>query len=165
MRQPQSSELRRLLNYRGSMTRLLKRRHDSMVIQLLKHQLDMPTHRECMQLGLPTKQRALIREIIMLCDDKPYLFARLIMPTKLLKGSYRRLYRLGTTPIGKLLFRDPSVTRSPFQLTQFQSDDTILKPLSLAPSQCWGRESRFHLPYGDILMTEIYLPEMEKQLC
>lgn len=165
MKKPKSADMNRLLHYRGSMTRLFIRRHQSLTVAVLKHHLAAPLPSESKQLGLPFKQLAIVREIIMQCDGVPYLFARTIMPVSTLKGRYRRLHRLGVLPIGKLLFKDPAVTRSDFDIMRIEGDDPLLQSMSCPLQACWARRSRFHLPHGDILMTEVYLPDMEDALC
>jgi len=48
--------------------------------------------------------RDLIREVELLCDGAPRIFARTVMPARSLIGRARELSRLGTRPLGAVLF-------------------------------------------------------------
>ena len=68
---------------------------------------------EARALGLRLGAWAWIREVQLLGDGQPWVFARTLIPADTLRGRGRRLTRLGTRPLGEVLFTDPGVRRGP----------------------------------------------------
>jgi chorismate--pyruvate lyase len=102
-----------------------------------------------------------VREVLLMSNDSPLVYARSILPLDTLRGRYRRLRRLGRTPLGKVLFSDPSMTRGDMQFAQFR-----LGREKGAGGQLpiWGRRSIFYLVGKPLLVSEIFLPRMNS-LC
>src|SRR3569623_1243698 len=71
-------------------------------------------------LGMAAAERALIREVHLLCGDTPWVFARTVMPVSSLRGRQRRLTRLGNTPLGAALFDDRSLRRGAGDVGRFR---------------------------------------------
>ena len=49
---------------------------------------------------------------------QPWVFARTLIPARTLRGRGRRLTRLGSRPLGQVLFADPKVRRDPVEIAR-----------------------------------------------
>jgi len=104
----------------------------------------------------------LIREVELLCDETPWVFARTLIPATSLHRSVRRLTRLGQRPLGAVLFSDPRVQRGMTQFTRLQSGHLLFQSACLnldeRPSNLWARRTLFTLSGRPLLVNEIFLP-------
>jgi len=157
-----SAELRQWIFHAASMTKKLQSCFATFSIKLLKQRWETPWPDECGRLGLPPRRYALIREVILFADNKPRLFGRCVIPAATLTGKESCLYRLGTTPLGKVLFSDPFVRRSEFEIAlltpQQELYQKIERQFSLQYKSIWARRSTFYLSGKPLLLTEVFLP-------
>lgn len=102
------------------------------------------------------------REILLICDDTPQVFARTLIPQSTLTHANKRLQTLGNTSLGDILFNDPSMRRSTIEICQFQppSSLSIMSQQLLLPHQSniWGRRSMFYLQDYPLSVAEFFLP-------
>lgn len=121
-----------------------------------------PLLNEARVLGLRPEAYAFVREVHLLCDERPWVFARTIIPAATLKGGRRRLANLGKRPLGAVLFADRSLRRSPVEIARLQSGQPLFAcacaPLAAEPAIIWGRRSVFRLSGQPLLVSEIFLP-------
>ncbi|MFN3594217.1 MAG: chorismate--pyruvate lyase family protein, partial [Thiobacillaceae bacterium] len=108
--------------------------------------------------------RALIREVMLLCDEHPLVFAHSVIPRAGLAGPWRSLSRLGNRPLGEALFADPRIVRHPLQYRRLDRRHPLyhsaVRHLSVRPSWLWARRSVFCRDGYPILVTEVFLPEV-----
>lgn len=131
----------------------------------VKHQgWGRPRLDESRALGLCPTQYALIREVHLLCDDRPWVFARTVIPVSTLRGDQRRLAHLGSRPLGAVLFADPHMVRSPVQAAPIRFGHPLyaaaVQGLKAKPEVIWGRRSVFRLGGKPLLVSEFFLPEI-----
>ncbi|WP_455217876.1 chorismate--pyruvate lyase family protein [Kaarinaea lacus] len=123
-----------------------------------------PQLNEAIALGVNPHEVCFIREVHLLCDEQPWVFARTIIPIRTLSGPQRRLSRLGKKPLGAVLFADPSMQRSHIEIARICPGqgifDTATAPLAIKPAEIWGRRSAFFLGGKPLLVSEIFLPEI-----
>jgi len=104
---------------------------------------------------------ALIREVHLLCDEQPWVFARTVIPVSTLRGRQRRLAHLGSRPLGAVLFADPHMQRGPVEVACIRPGSklfaTAVKGLKRRPTEIWGRRSVFRLGGKPLLVSEIFL--------
>lgn len=104
----------------------------------------------------------LVREVELLCDEQPWVFARTLIPATSLVGGARRLARLGSKPLGAVLFADPSTKRAAMELARLTRRDPLFAAavdhLPLRPGQLWGRRTLFWYAGKPLLVNEIFLP-------
>lgn len=104
---------------------------------------------------------ALIREVHLLCDDRPWIFARTIIPVTTLRGRERRLAHLGNRPLGAVLFADPHMQRGPVQVARIPPGSALfaaaVRGLKQRPPEIWGRRSVFRLGGKPLLVSEFFL--------
>lgn len=109
----------------------------------------------------------LVRDVELLCNETPWVFARTLIPISSLKGSARRLTQLGEKPLGAVLFSDPTVLRGATQIAQLLPGhplfDTASNHVDEKPEQLWGRRTLFYVEKRPLLVNEIFLPALPLQ--
>lgn len=136
-------------------------------------------------LGLKTNQHALIREVVLMSNNQPVVFAHSVLPHKSLRGVWRGLGKLGNQPLGAALFANPKVKRTPLEYkklsrhhpifirvsrmnNQFQLGYSARTTLAVAEhvlntqKVLWARRSVFSLNCAKILVTEVFLEQLLK---
>jgi chorismate--pyruvate lyase len=124
-------------------------------IQVLRESWRMPWQDECQKLNISSRRFALVREVLIDSDEGQWMYARTVIPQMTLTGKERRLGHLKNRSLGSVLFKDPTMTRSPFELTCLPA-----KLLSLASGDLWARRSVFHVSNKPLLLTEIFFPDI-----
>ena len=106
----------------------------------------------------------LIREVELLCDERPWVFARTLIPATSLQRSVRRLTQLGERPLGAVLFSDPKVHRGVTQIARLLPKHPLFQAacahVEQSPESLWGRRTLFTLSGRPLLVNEIFLPEL-----
>ena len=120
-----------------------------------------PWQDERTQLNIANRRCAFIREILIGEEGRPYIFARTIFPMDTLTGAERRLAKLGTRTLGSVLFKDPTLTRSSFEITCLQPGTTWYQHIQqyhpVDNSPLWARRSIFTIKEKPLLVTEVFL--------
>jgi chorismate--pyruvate lyase len=146
---------------RGSLTqRLTDISGGEFRVEILNQQMAFPKLSDIKILGIPYRQKALIREVILYGRNEPWVYARSVIPIKTLTGRLRRLRKLDNSPLGALLFRDITMQRGEMQIACIPARSRHL------PSQLpidkndilWGRRSAFYLDNKPLLVSEMFLP-------
>ena len=111
-------------------------------------------------LGISSRIFAHVREITMGTEEHNWLFARTVIPTATLSGKAARLKRMGTTPLGKVLFGPLKAERVDMKLDLVLADEVGLEHWGIAENfPLWQRTSIFELENGPLLISEILLPD------
>ncbi len=104
----------------------------------------------------------LIREVELLCDGVPWVFARTLIPATSLQRSVRRLTQLGERPLGAVLFSDPKVHRGVTQFARLHARHPLFQAacdhVDAQPETLWGRRTLFTLSGRPLLVNEFFLP-------
>ncbi|MBO2559139.1 chorismate lyase [Shewanella algae] len=102
-----------------------------------------------------------IREVLLCLDGTPWVFGRTLIPAKLLEQQ-QRLGKLGTRPLGELLFGDIGFEPGAIEVASFDSQsriaslaDSLSQPTTEA---IWGRRRYFHFQEQQLIVGEIFLP-------
>jgi chorismate--pyruvate lyase len=152
---------------RGSLTaRLIQASGGAFAVRVLDQRWGRPTADEAALLGLAHGHYAWLRETVLMCHGEPWVYARSVMPLATLSGKLRYLQRLRNSSLGALLFRDPELVRSRFQIAQLPLHDLPLARIELAAvadASVWGRRSLFRFHGRPILVGEIFLPGFRAQ--
>ena len=131
-------------------------------VRVLSQGWGRPLRSEARVLRLRGTERCLVREVQLLCDERPWVFARTIIPVTTLRGPQRRLARLGSRPLGAILFADPSMRRGAVQIAAITTRHGMFaratSELKQRPAQIWGRRSVFRVGGKPLLVSEIFLP-------
>lgn len=108
---PSHPQLRFWLQAEGSLTSRL-RVHGAVQVQVLQ-QGAMALWRE-EQDALQTRS-GYVREVVLLLDGRPLVWARSATPRSAVQGPWRALQGLGARPLAELLFADRPVQREPLR--------------------------------------------------
>jgi len=131
-------------------------------VRLLSQRWENPLPDEARLLGIRPKRHALVRQVLLLCKGEPWVYARTVIPRSTLSGRRRRFVRLGTRPLGAVLFADPSMQRSEVQVASLGPATRLYRlacrELEERPAVLWGRRSVFRLSDRPLLVSEIFLP-------
>lgn len=152
------------LTDRGSLTaRLMAHSHRFRVLPL-RQQLASVNQDEADLLQLPPQRQALVREVLLLCDEQPAIFAHSIIGSDELRRTWRFVARLGNRPLGAVLFADPRIQRQPLHYKALDARHPLYRraaeQLPQVPSRLWARRSLFTLNHAPLLVTEVFLPHV-----
>ena len=103
-----------------------------------------------------------MREVELLCHNEPWVYARSVFPQTTLTGRLRSLKKLDTRPLGALLFNDPTMKRSHFEIAALSNPELANYFTSSSNDFAWARRSLFFLDEKPILVAEIFLPALEQ---
>jgi len=125
---PCSPRLAAWLTAPGSLTQRLRRTgHRLEVVRLAQGSAPLLPG-EARDLGLRgAPQRAHVREVLLVVDGRPLVWARSVACARAVGGPWRALKGLGSRPLAELLFASPHVERS------------ALRAARLAPASPWQR--------------------------
>jgi chorismate--pyruvate lyase len=136
-------------------------------VELLSQQLERPMLSEARALGRPPHELALVRQVRLLCDDQPWVFARTIIPLPSLRRGLRQLALLGNRPLGAVLFADPTMQRSAVEVARVSQGKRLftraVKGSNSTASEIWGRRSVFTLRGQPLLVSEFFLPPLAQR--
>ncbi len=140
----------------GSLTRrLIRESHGHFRVQVLRQGFLPAFALERQELGLGQREWPFVREVALLCHDTPWVFARTLIPAATLQGPARALTRLGSKPLGAVLFNDPQVRRGPIAVSRLRAGQ--LGAPWAAEGEIWGRRSQFFLSGLPLLVSEYFL--------
>ena len=153
----------------GSLTARLQQRYTDFSVKKVSLKCAKPLQDEARLLKHPPHQQALIREVLLMGNNEPVVFAHSVLPRVALRGPWNKLGRLGNKPLGATLFANPKVKRTPLAFKKLsrhhplymRAAQHLLKP----PAYLWARRSIFSLntasqKCANILVTEIFLPQI-----
>jgi chorismate--pyruvate lyase len=87
-----------------------------------------------------------------------------VLPRASLRGAWNGLGRLGNKPLGATLFANPKVKRTPLSYKKLTSNHALyqhaVQHLTDKPSYLWARRSIFSLSCANIMVTEVFLPQL-----
>ena len=163
LRQHVPEVLRAWLLDNGSLTDRLKRScKGNFSVTVMDESWQRPQLDEARVLDMPDTAVAWVRQVQLLCDGKPWVFARTVVPAATLSGAQRRLAHLGSRPLGAYLFSDPGMRRSSVQLARITPGSRLfedaVQSLPDRPGEIWGRRSVFRVDNKPLLVSEIFLP-------
>lgn len=147
----------------GSITRRLRGTYgDAVNVTVLRQRWDKPFPTEIRLLGLARQRRCLVREVLLRSGGEPLVLARTVIPAATLRGAHRNLSRLGSRPLGEVIFADPRLQRLEMHVARVEAGDwsprlhervTINEPL-------WGRRTVYAIRHRQLLVSEFFLPEL-----
>lgn len=147
----------------GSLTqRLIEASSGKFQVRKLNQGWQRPTCSEAQCLGLKPRQLAMVREVELLCHGEPWVYARSVFPQSTLTGRLRSLKKLDSRPLGALLFSDPTMERTHFEIAALNNPKLEGYFSNSSNPFAWGRRSLFFLDEKPILVAEIFLPSLEQ---
>lgn len=106
-----------------------------------------------------------IREVLLVADGVPVVFARSVVPATAIPAGWHLLHGLGGRPLANVLFNDPRVARSPLEAARLDARDSRWYDAARATGRSglpplWARRSAFRRNGMPLLITEVFLPEI-----
>jgi chorismate--pyruvate lyase len=161
-----SGNLRSWLVDNGSLTARLKARYTGFSVQTVALKNAKALIDEPVLLKLKAYQHAQIREVVLMGNNQPVVFAHSVLPHASLRGAWRGLGKLGNKPLGAALFANPRVKRTPLEYKKLSCHHPISMRVAghvpNAPKLLWARRSVFQLNCARILVTEVFLEHILK---
>jgi chorismate--pyruvate lyase len=153
-----------LLDHSSLTRRLQSTCGDGFRVEVLSQGIEPPMLSEARALGRPPRETALIRQVRLICNDTPWVFARTVVPLPSLHGELKRLSVLGTKPLGAVLFTDPQMVRTPVEVARITPRHRLYRMCDQhtrdGHPSLWGRRSVFTLYGNPLLVSEFFLPEL-----
>jgi len=138
--------------------RLIRTCPGEFAVKVLQQSYSLPRLSEHRILHMQNRERAIIREVHLLCDDHPVVYARTVIPVSTLTGAQKRLTFLGNKSLGAILFSDRTMERGEVQIARLKAEQVKLD--SATNEDIWGRRSVFTLSAKPLLVSEYFLPEL-----
>ena len=161
-----SGNLRHWLIDNGSLTARLKACYADFSLRPVLLKNGRAFIDESKLLGLKVSQHALIREVTLMGNKQPVVFAHSVLPRASLRGVWRGLGKLGNQPLGAALFANSKVKRTPLEYKKLPRQHPISvrlsRHMSNVPIALWARRSVFQLNCAKILVTEVFLEQLTK---
>lgn len=130
-------------------------------VQVLSVQRGLPRLDETLALHMRDRNQALVRQVLLYCNDVPWVYARTVIPLTSLRGPLRGLTRLGNKPLGAVLFANRTMRRSAIEVTRLMPQHPCYAAMEYSDgNEIWGRRSVFHLHNKPLLVSEFFLPTL-----
>ena len=165
----QANKLQLWLIDNGSLTARLQQRFSTFAVKPVAVKYGKLTQDEAAFLLQPNYQNALIREVLLIGDNQPVVFAHSILPRASLRGAWNGLSRLGTKPLGAALFANQKVKRTALSYKKLTPIHALYQHATRhltqssevrRPPYLWARCSIFSLSCANIMVTEVFLPQL-----
>ena len=155
--------VRRWLVDRDSLTRQVTRAcGGEFRVQVLQQSWQRPLTDDAAVLGISRSQPVIVREVQLMCDKTPWVYARSVIPRMALHGHYASLGQMGDRPLGEKLFADPIMIRGDVAFTTLQRGTELyqhaMSGVDARPRRVFGRRSLFTGARAPVLVTEFFLP-------
>ena len=151
----------------GSLTQRLRDSFGSgLKVTVLYHDRQKPFISETRLLQLPLQQKTLVREVLLSADGQPLIVARTIIPIKTLIGAQKNLSRLGTRPLGEVIFSYPDLQRLEMDCSCVKLacwTDSIKQQVGIV-KPVWGRRTVYAIKGHELLVNEFFLPNVINEL-
>lgn len=148
----------------GSLTEhLIRASEGDFKVQIISQARGLPRPSEARLLDLTDTDEALIRQVLLVCKNQPWVFARSVIPESSMTGRLSFLRDFDDKPLGQMIFNDPTMVRQPFEIARVNVESGGL-PDNLDPNrEYWGRRSRFELSGQPLMVSEIFLKHFDAQ--
>jgi chorismate--pyruvate lyase len=165
----QANKLQQWLIDNGSLTARLQQHFSKFAVEPIAVKFAKPIQDEAVLLYLPSYKTVLIREVLLMGNNQPVVFAHSVLPRASLRGAWSGLCRLGNKPLGATLFANPKVKRTTLSYKKLTSNHVLYqhaiqhltqKSVVKNPSYLWARRSIFSLNCANIMVTEVFLPPL-----
>jgi chorismate--pyruvate lyase len=136
---------------KGSLTLRLKNlAPGSFSVKLLYTGFARASVSEASALNINFREQVYIREVALCIGNKPYVFARSVIPRSTLTGIERQLLWLREKPLGEFLFTHKNMSRGAIEVKQGEVNTRT----------SWARRSIFTVNNKPLLVSEYFLPEL-----
>ncbi len=146
-----SPKLKPLISAKGSLTSALQAlSDDNFSVNVVRQKIAVPTFHEQIALTSPLSRAAMIREVELKLYNETVVYARSVIPLKLVMNGRNGLANLGRTPLGHLLFKDGNIRVSKRQILLSNIDGLMIN----------ARRTPYDYQDSQILVSEFFLPSL-----
>ena len=117
---------------------------------------------EAAAMSLNNVRSALVRQVLLCCNDQPLIYARTVIPVTTVQGAQRRYANMGNRPLGAMLFADRTMQREEVQVAVLDASHEANQYTQIN-EPVWGRRSVFRVAGKPLLVSEFFLPELVKR--
>lgn len=162
---PPSRHWRDWLLYKQSMTiKMQKKLRAQVSVNVIEQAWGVPLLDEQQFLLLQPTRYCLIREVELCAANQVLMYARSVMPQGELTKQYQKLPNLKNKTIGRWFFAKPDLHRSHFEFQCLQPTQALfakaVQQVNQSVESLWARRSLFTTHSQQMLLTEIFLPEL-----
>lgn len=166
LRSPDNQGYLPWLRETGSLTARIRARSQQFGVRCL-HQRHAPMqYDEAAPLSLKQGVLVKVRDVLLLADDEPVVFAHTVMARHPHHAFDRSFAALGSRSLGSLLFSGPGVPRQPLEFCQVDQRHFLYQQAHLSmqalPPILWARRSLFQYGAKKLLVAEVFLPAILK---
>lgn len=155
-------EMQGWLTERGSLTARLRACCQTFELRCLSQRLEVLSADEAARLRVRPGSKAWVREVLLLTDGVPAIFAHTVMARQPRHPFDLRFGALGERSLGSLLFADPRIARGPLEFLCLDRRHPLHRQAEAAlgplPARLWARRSHFGRQAKGVLVTELFLP-------
>jgi chorismate--pyruvate lyase len=112
------------------------------------------------------RRRLPVREVLLVCDGEPVVFAHSALSTSRAGCLGRWFAGLGNRSLGSFLFAHPQFRRDTLEYCRLPPGHPLHRRLCALSGHpwpaLWARRSRHHLGNASVLVCEVFLPAVEK---
>lgn len=158
-----SPEMRRWLTDRRSLTDKLIAGCTHFRVQRLHQQRALSLTDEFEMLASPCRSKVREREVLLLCDRRPVVFAHTIVHMDATASDWPFFSALGERSLGTTLFGDPQVERGALQFARLHAEHPLVQRARKAigansiDGPLFARRCLFRRKNGLLLVTEVFL--------
>jgi chorismate--pyruvate lyase len=156
---------RRWLDDQGSLTARLRARCECFEVRVVRQQLLRPGVDECAALSTAPRRWMWGREVLLLADGVPRIFAHSLLAREQARGPWRLFARIGNQSLGTALFADPRIVREPLCFRRLEARHPLYRAAVRAAGldakslpALWARRSVFRRDGRALLVCEVFLP-------
>jgi chorismate--pyruvate lyase len=156
-------DLRHWLTDRVSLTVKLVAHSASFRVQRLVQQTALCQADEHGAIGLPRRMCVQERDVLLVCDGVPMVFAHTVVPLQADASDWPFFSSLGERSLGTTLFGDPLVQRGQLQYSRLPGNHPLVLRANGATGASpqrplFARRCLFRRKRGVLLVTEVFLP-------
>jgi chorismate--pyruvate lyase len=147
----------------ASLTERLLARCGQLHVKLLSQRLAKPHRDEARLLGLRVGEIAYLREVLLIADGQPVVYARSLVCRDSLRGAWAMFAGIGAHPLGTALFADPLIRRGPLHARRLDERDMRYRRIASSvkideSGALWARRSCFLRHARPLIVCEVFLP-------
>lgn len=128
-------------------------------MRVLSQGMQKLNHEEATAMSLKSVHSALVRQVLLCCDDEPLVYARSVIPVTTIQGAQRRYANMGNRPLGAMLFADRTMQREAVEVARLPLENSVNQYTKFR-EPVWGRRSVFRVSGKPLLVSEYFLPEL-----
>jgi chorismate--pyruvate lyase len=132
-------------------------------VSLLHEGAQRPILDEAPVIGVASSERAHARDVMLHSGATPLVYAHTVLRREQLHRPWHHLLRIGSRPLGSLLFAHPAIHPGPIYYRRLDARHPLWHrahaQVATRPStHLWARRATFELDGCPLLVTEVFLP-------